>query len=286
MTGSGTEEAVSALTRSDLVSYHDTWFKPNNATMIVVGDTTLEEIEPKLEALFARWRAGDVPAKPLPEVPLPDSARIYLVDRPGAEQSVVIAGHLVPKRNLSDDIAVDAMNDILGGAFTSRVNMNLREDKGWTYGADTAIVDTQAQRPFLAIAPVQADRTAESMQELKREIEEFIGSRTVTEAEVATSKRRSTLTLPGRWETSRAVARDIAELVRFNLPDDYWDDYAELVSALDASEVDAAAERLLHPERLTWIVVGDLDVIEDDVRGLGFGDVRIVDADGNPLGAP
>ena len=125
------------------------------------------------------------------------------------------------------------MNDILGGAFTSRVNMNLREDKGWSYGADTTVVQTQAQRPFLAIAPVQADQTAASMQEIKREIEEFVGSRNATAAEVATSKRRSTLTLPGRWETARAVARDIAELVRFDLPDDYWNDYAELVNGLD-----------------------------------------------------
>jgi zinc protease len=283
MTGSGTEAAVSALTRADLVDYHETWFKPNNATMIVVGDTTLAEIEPKLEALFARWRAGDVPDKNLPQVPMPATQRVYLVPRAGAEQSVVIAGHLIPERDDTNDIAVDAMNDILGGAFTSRVNMNLREDKGWSYGADTVVVDTQAQRPFLAIAPVQADRTAESMQEIKREIEAFTAGQPVTEAEVATSKRRSTLTLPGRWETARAVARDIAEIVRFGLPDDYWDDYAELVSALSASDVATTADRLLHPDRLTWIVVGDLGVIEDDVRALGFGEVRIVDADGNPL---
>jgi zinc protease len=286
MTGSGTEEAVSRLTRDDLVRYHGSWFKPNNATMIVVGDTTLAEIEPKLEALFARWSRGDVPAKTLPRVELPAAPTVYLVDRPGAEQSVVIAGQLIPQRAQADDIAVDAMNDILGGAFTSRVNMNLREDKGWSYGADTTIVDTQAQRPFLAIAPVQADQTAASMQELKREIEEFIGSRGATEAEVATSKRRSTLTLPGRWETARAVARDIAEIVRFRLPDDYWDDYAELVAALDANEVNSVAKRLLQPDRLTWIVVGDLGVIADDVRALGFGELRIVDVDGKPVSRP
>jgi zinc protease len=286
MTGSGTEEAVAALRRADLVAYHDAWFKPNNATMIVVGDTTLAEIRPKLETLFARWRSGDVRAKTLPDVALPERPRVYLIDRPGSEQSVIIAGHLIGKRNQADDIAVEAMNDILGGAFTSRVNMNLREDKGWSYGADTAVVQTQAQRPFLAIAPVQADQTAASMQELKREIEEFVGSRGATEAEVATSKRRSTLTLPGRWETARAVARDIAELVRFDLPDDYWSDYAELVNGLDAAEVNAAAMRLLQPERLTWVVVGDRSVIERDVRALQFGDVEIVDADGKPLASP
>jgi len=286
MTGSGTEEAVSALDRDDLVGYHDSWFKPNNATMIVVGDTTLAEMQPKLEALFARWRPGEVPAKTLPEVPLPGEPRVYLINRPGAEQSIIIAGHLIGERSQADDIAVEAMNDVLGGSFTSRVNMNLREDKGWSYGADTTVVDTQAQRPFLAIAPVQADQTAASMQEIKREIEEFVGTRAATDAEVATSKKRSTLTLPGRWETARAVARDIAELVRFRLPDDYWNNYAELVGGLGAADVNSAAKRLLRPERLTWVVVGDLSVIEADVRAAGFGAVQIVDVDGNPAGGP
>jgi zinc protease len=286
MTGSGTEEAVAALERGDLVAYHDAWFTPNNATMIVVGDTTLAEIRPKLETLFARWERGEVPAKTLPDVELAEQPRVYLIDRPGSEQSVIIAGHLIGKRSQADDIAIEAMNDILGGAFTSRVNMNLREDKGWSYGADTVVVQTQAQRPFLAIAPVQADRTAASMQEIKREIEEFAGARSATEAEVATSKRRSTLTLPGRWETARAVARDIAELVRFRLPDDYWSDYAELVGRLDAADVGDVAMRLLRPERMTWVVVGDRSVIEADVRALQLGDLRIVDADGNILGNP
>jgi zinc protease len=286
MTGSGTEEAVAALGRDDLVAYHDSWFKPNNATMIVVGDTTLAEVRPKLEALFARWRPGEVPAKTLPAVAPPERPSVYLIDRPGSEQSVIIAGHLIGKRDPADDIAVDAMNDILGGAFTSRVNMNLREDKGWSYGADTVVVDTQAQRPFLAIAPVQADRTAASMQEIKREIEEYVGAHAATDAEVATSKRRSTLTLPGRWETAQAVARDTAELVRFDLPDDYWNGYAELVGGLDVAEVRDAAARTLLPGRLTWVVVGDLDVIEAEVRALALGEIRIVDVDGNPAGRP
>ena len=286
MTGSGTEEAVSALDRDDLAAYHTAWFKPNNATLIVVGDTTLTEIQPRLETLFARWRPGDVPAKTLPEVALPEKPRVYLIDRPGSEQSMIIAGHLIPPKNEADDIAVEAMNDILGGAFTSRINMNLREDKAWSYGADTTIVATQAQRPFLAIAPVQADQTGPAMQEIKREIDGFLGAQGATEAEVATSKKRSTLTLPGRWETARAVARDIAELVRFPLPDDYWNGYAKLVTKLDVSEVNAAAKRMLDPARLTWVVVGDLSVIEAEVRALGFGDVSVVDVDGNSAAAP
>jgi zinc protease len=124
------------------------------------------------------------------------------------------------------------------------------------------------------------------MREIKREIEEFISTHAATADEVATSKKRSTLTLPGRWETARAVARDIAELVRFGLPDDYWSDYANLVGRLDAAAVNSAAQRLLKPQQMTWLIVGDLAVIEDDVRALGFGDVRILDVDGNPAARP
>jgi zinc protease len=283
MTGSGTEESVAAITRADLVKFHDNWFKPNNATLIVVGDTTLAEIQPKLEALFARWKPGDVPKKTLPDAALPKKPRVFLVDRPGSEQTMIIAGHLVPAKNPRDDIAVDAANDILGGAFTSRINMNLREDKSWSYGADTAIVDTQAQRPFLVIAPVQADKTGEAMVEIKKELDDYVGSRRATPEEVATSKNGSILTLPGRWETARAVARDIAALVRFHLPDDYWSSYAELVAALDVDGVNAAAKRILAPNQLTWVVVGDLAVIEDKIKSLGLGEVSILDVDGRAV---
>jgi zinc protease len=285
MTGSGTEESVAAMTRDDLVKFHATWFKPNNATLIVVGDTTLAEIRPKLEKLFARWLPGDVPKKTLSAVARQAKPRVFLIDRPGSEQSTIIAGDLVPPKNPDNDVAIEAMNDILGGAFTSRINMNLREDKTWAYGADTEVVDTQAQRPFLAIAPVQADKTAEAMVEIKREIGDFVGSRPATAKEVATSKNGSTLTLPGRWETARAVARDIAALVRFHLPDDYWSRYAELVSRLTVGDVDAAAKRVLAPDRLTWVVVGDRAAIEAKVRALHFGEIAIIDADGKPVAA-
>jgi zinc protease len=286
MTGSGTEQSVTAITRDDLAKFHSTWFKPNNATLVVVGDTTLAEIRPKLEALFARWQRGDVPKKALPSVTLPAKPRVFLIDRPGAQQSTIIAGHLVPAKTPDGEIAIDAMNDILGGAFTSRINMNLREDKTWAYGADTEIVDTQAQRPFLALAPVQADKTAEAMVEIKRELDDFVGARPPTAQEVATSKNGSTLTLPGRWETSRSVARDIAALVRFHLPDDYWSRYAELVARLTVGEVDAAAKRLLAPNQLTWVVVGDRGVVESKVRALGFGDIAVIDANGKPVESP
>ncbi len=281
MTGSGTIASVTGLTRENLVDFHEAWFKPNNATMIVVGDTSMAEIEPQLEALFADWTAGETPAKRLSEVDLPDAPRVILIDRPGSEQSIIIGGHLVAPKADARQLALDAANDAFGGTFTSRINLNLREDKSWSYGVRSLIVDTMLQRPFIVYAPVQTDQTAPSMVELDRELRELVTSRLITAEEVETSKRRSTLTLPGRWETARAVAGDIAELVRFGLPDDYWDNYAGLIAGLDAQNVNAAAQSLFAPERLTWVVVGDLSRIEESVRALELGPVQIMDADGN-----
>ena len=281
MTGSGTEESVTAMTREDLLDFHQTWFKPNNATMIVVGDITIEEIQPRLESLFASWKPGTTPQKNLPSVSLPPGPRVFLIDRPGSEQSIIIAGQIIPSKQDTEEIALDAMNDILGGNFTSRINMNLREDKAWSYGASTFVMDTMAQRPYIAYAPVQSDKTAPSMLEIAKEMREFLSSRPPSDEEVDTSKKRSTLTLPGRWETARAVAGDIAELVRFGLPDNYWDQYAGLVANLETTDVNATAREILVPDQLTWVVVGDLAAIQSEISALGLGTLQTLDADGN-----
>src|SRR5262249_21534498 len=161
----GFEGTVAKLTPADLKRFHDTWFKPNHATLIVVGDTTLAEIRPKLEKLFGGWKPGSIPAKDLAQVQLPAQPALYLVDRPGSEQSILFAGNVAPGYDAPDNIAMQAMNTVLGGDFTSRINMNLREDKHWAYGAFSFVVSARGQRPFIAYAPVQADKTAESMAE-------------------------------------------------------------------------------------------------------------------------
>ena len=283
MTGSGTEASVAALQRTDLVDFHATWFKPNNATMIVVGDTNLAKITPHLEALFAAWTPGDIPEKTISTVALPEHTRVFLIDRPGSEQSFIIAGHLMAPKSDQRELAIQALNFTFGGSFTSRINMNLREDKAWSYGVRSVIIDTMKQRPYFIYAPVQTDRTAASMLELDREFREIRSTRPVTAEEVNTSKRRDTLRLPGRWETARSVMNDIAEIVRFGLPKDYWQRYPDLVAAVNVAEVNDVARALLAPDRLTWVVVGDLDLIEADIRALNFGPVELMDADGNLL---
>ncbi len=282
-TGSGFEKTVAGITRDDLVKFHATWFKPNHAAIVVVGDTTLAEIQPKLEALFGSWKAGDVPKKNLKEVQPQPKQVVYLIDRPGSVQSMVIAGHVAPPKANPDEIAIEALNRILGGSFTSRINMNIREDKHWSYGAGSMVVPTSGQRPFVVFAPVQSDKTKETLAEISKELKGPLGDRAVTTDELEKAQDGLTLSLPGRWETGRAVGGSIAELLRYGLPDDYFATYPKKVRALTVANEAAAARQLLHPDSVVWVVVGDRSKIEGPIRGLGLGEVKLLDADGNPL---
>jgi zinc protease len=283
LTGSGTEESVSRISRDSLVEYHQTWFKPNNATMIVVGDTTMDEIKPKLEKLFRRWQPGNIPTKNIGNVELPDADRIFMIDRPGAEQSIIFAANVAPPVGQGNEFAIEAMNDIIGGGFTSRINMNLREDKHWAYGARSLLISTKGQRPYIAYAPVQTDKTMESMAEIKRELLEYLGDNPATAEELDKVKNKSTLSLPGRWETANAVLRDISEIVAYELPDDYWDTYADTVRNLSLEQIAESAEAVIKPNNLVWVVVGDREKIEPRIRELELGEIIHLDADGNPL---
>jgi zinc protease len=175
------------------------------------------------------------------------------------------------------------MNEVLGGSFNARVNMNLREDKHWSYGARSLLIDAEGQRPFLVYAPVQTDKTSESMAEIYREVSEIRGERPPTAEEVSRAKDKNTLTLAGRWETAGAVADSLAEMVRFGLPDDYWNSYPEKVRELSDRQISDAASDVVQPDGMVWVVVGDRAKIESGIRALGYGDIVLMDADGNLL---
>jgi len=280
LTGSGTIEDVRGLTPEDLARWHETWLRPNNATLIVVGDVSMDELLPKLERAFGGWEAGPVPEKEIGPVDRSPEPAIYLLDRPEAEQSVIFAAHLAPPKSNPEEIAFETMNEILGGSFTSRVNMNLREGKHWSYGAFTFAFDAAGPRPFLGYAPVQTDRTAESMVELAREMRGVTGEAPITDEELDKVKRSQTLELPGRWETNAAVASSLTEIVRFGLGLDHYDDYADRVRSLSLDEVRSVAREFVRPDRLVWVVVGDREAIEAPVRELGWGPVRVLDPEG------
>ena len=282
-TGSGTEESVVNLSRSDLVEFHKTWFKPNAATLVVVGDTTLQQVIPKLENSFRTWQPGSVPSKNISSVELADKPVLYLVDKPGSIQSVILAGHIAPPPNNPDEMAVETLNNILGGTFTGRINMNLREDKHWSYGARSLLYDARGQRPFIVFAPVQADKTRESVLEILGELRGIVGTVPPTQQELNKIRENRVLRLPGSWETLSSVSRSISRLVRFGLADDYYDHYPERIRSLRLGQVERAARATLHPDRLAWVIVGDRSKIEEGIRQLNLGDIHFIDADGRSV---
>ena len=284
-TGSGTEESTSRISRDDLIEFHRTWFKPNNATLIVVGATTMAEIRPRLQRAFAGWTRGDVPVKNIGKVEQQPRSTVYLLDRPEATQSLILVGNVAPPKANPDEPAIEVMNLVLGGSFTSRVNMNLREDKHWSYGAFTFFRDAKGQRPFVTYAPVQTDKTKEALVELQKELRGILTDRPPTAEELASAKSELTLTLPGTWETMEAVGGTLADIVTFGLDDRYYDTYGDKVRAQTVASVGAAAKAVIHPDNLVWVVVGDRSKIEAGIRELKLGEIRLIDADGKPLGA-
>jgi zinc protease len=282
-TGSGTEASVATLKREDLVKFHDTWFKPNNATLVVVGHTTLSEIQPKLEALFSGWKSGAVPQKNIATIALPAKPIVYLVDKPGAIQSIILSGVLAPPKANPDELSIESMNTVLGGAFISRLNMNLRENKHWSYGAGTFLPPARGQRIFLAFAPVQTDKTKESVVEVASELRGILKDRLVTADELAMAKSNLTQALPGRWETNGSVGQAINEIVQFKLSPDYYSTYAGKVKALTVNNLNEAAAKVVQPDSLVWVIIGDREKIEKGIRELNIGEVRVIDADGNPV---
>ena len=283
LTGSGTEASVAKLTRADLAKFHSTWFRPNDSTLIVVGDTTLAELTPKLEKLFEAWKPGDIPKKNIGKVDYPAKPVVYILDRPGALQSFILAGEIALPKNNPDAIAIDTMNNIFGGNFGARINMNLREDKHWSYGAQTLFWPARGQQPFIIFAPVQTDKTKESLVELDKEVHGIVGNKPPTPEELAHVQANETLSLPGSRETINEVGSSIQELVEYGLPDDYYDKYAGRVRALTVADMRTAAERVIRPDHLVWVVVGDRAKIEAGVRELNLGELKFLNADGKPI---
>lgn len=283
--GTGTETSVAGLRRQDLQDFHRRWIRPDNATLVIVGDITLEQATSKLNRLLASWEAPaeEIPAKPARRVEHQPETQVYLMDRPGSAQSIVFAAHVAPPTSDEANIAIEALNDILGGSFSARINMNLREDKHWSYGARSVLLDARGQRPFLTYASVQSDKTAESMAEIAAELRGILTDRPATPDELRRVKDYTTLALPGRWETSAAVAGSIAEMVRFGLPDNYWDQYSDQVRALDLEQISTAASQVLRPDQLIWLVVGDRAQIEVPIRDLGYGELRWIDTEGQQI---
>jgi zinc protease len=283
LTGSGTPASIEKMTREDLVKFHQTWFKPNHATLVITGDTTLSAVTPKLEKLFANWKPGQTPEKNVKNVSMPPKSVVYLLDKPGALQSIIFVGDIAPPTANPAEIAIQAMNDGLGGTFFSRINANLREDKHWSYGTRSLLWGARAQRPWITFAPVQTDKTKESLAEINKELRGIVGDRPLSQTELTAIQDSETLSLPGSRETQDEVGASINDLVQFGLPDDYYETMAAKIRALKTSDLANAAKTIVHPDNLIWVVVGDRAKIEAGVKELGLGELKFLGPDGKPL---
>ena len=283
LTGSGTVASINSLTRQDLVDFHRTWIRPSNGTLYVVGDTTMDEVLPVLEKAFGKWREdrSALPKKNLARVELADQGRVIIVDKPGSPQSLILAGNSAPPTGTPDNIAITAMNDIIGGQFTARVNMNLREDKGWAYGAFTFMPDARGQRMWMVYAPVQTDRTGDSIKELLNEFDSYRSDARATHSELDKTVKNNVNSLPGQFETGRAVLGSMLSNQRFDRDDDYVESLSGKYGSLDLGDIHDAADVVIKANRLTWLIVGDREKIESELRALELGPVSIMDADGN-----
>jgi predicted Zn-dependent peptidase len=281
-TGSGTEASIAALTRDDLKAHLDAWIRPDNMRLVVVGDTTPEAIKPLLEKHLGGWKAPAAArgAKSVGEVALPSKPRVFLVDRPEAQQAFILAGHVIPSSKSPRNLEIESALGVIGGLFSSRLNMNLREDKNWSYGAYAFSSGAQHQRPMLVFAPVQTDKAVDSLKELKREFEEYVSTRPAAPEEVAKVIANDVRGLPGSFETAAAVRSAITGILLYDRPDDYVRTLKARTEAQTVDAVNAAAKAVIQPSAMTWVVVGDLSKIEQGIRGLGLGEVQVLDADG------
>ncbi len=275
-TGSGTVESINSLTRDDLSRFHREWMRPDNATLFVVGDATLAEVKPVLEKAFGAWArpSGAPPKKNLAQASR-TPPKVIIVDKPGSPQSLILAGTLAPPTGVDNNIAILTMNDILGGEFTARVNMNLRETKGWAYGAYTFLQEARGQRPYLVYAPVQTDKTKESIAELMREMNAITGPKPATADELNRAVLRSVRSLPGAYETSGDVLGSLLSSNRFGRPWNYPATLKAKYEALSLADIASAADEIVRPDSLIWVIVGDRAKIEAGVRSLNLGPVEV-----------
>jgi predicted Zn-dependent peptidase len=273
----GTAAALDNITTADLKAFHAAQYRPSNAALFVAGDVTAATVIPVLEKGLGSWKGSAAPVAPaIPAAPQLTERRVYLIDKPGAAQSQIRIGWIGVPRSTTDYFAIRVLNTILGGAFTSRLNNNLREVHGYAYGAGSNFDMRLGAGPFFAAAGVQTDKTVEALKEFFVEltrIHDPIGAE-----ELQKAKNYLSLLLPRSFETERGSANALAQTYVYNLPPDYFQTYASRIGAVTADDVKRAADTYIQPDKFAVVIVGDRKVIESGVKALNLGPLTIVDA--------
>jgi predicted Zn-dependent peptidase len=278
----GTEASTGALTREAVRQFYDAHFRPNNTRILFVGDITLVEARQLVTERFGAWARSDVPAPPTATAPPPAPRTFYIVDKPGAAQSVIRIGHVGITRDNPDYYAIQVLNTILGGSFTSRLNQNLRETHGFTYGASSAFAARRLPGPFTAEASVVTAKTDSSLIEFFRELRRIRDS-IVPGEELAKAKAYLTLGLPGDFETTQGTAGRLGALWQNDLPLSWYTTYAQRINAVTAADVQRVARRHIRPDEFAIVVVGDRSTIEAGIRALNEGPISLRDLWGQEI---
>ncbi|PZO04276.1 MAG: peptidase M16 [Alphaproteobacteria bacterium] len=270
--GTGTEATITALTRDDLMAEHAEWVRPDNAKLFVVSDLSLAELTPKLEAAFGDWAAPATPkgTKTFPTDLAPTTARIVLIDRPQSPQSLIYGGAVLPMTGTEDLLTLNAANSVLGTDFLSRINADLRETKGWSYGVRGTVSQLKNRVPYIVNAPVQANQTGPSIAALIAQYERFLETDGVTQAELERTVNGDTRGLAGSYETSGQILGALRSNALYGRPDNYQETLASRTRALTAPQLDAAARAAIDPDRFVWVVVGDASVVKPQLDALGL----------------
>lgn len=277
----GTETSVKSLTTADLQSYYQSNFKPNNTTLIIVGDVKPDQIEQKINGLFGGWQRGDVPVLNYGEPPKSGTTTIYLIDKPGAAQSSFRIGSVGVPRSTKDYFALTVMNTILGGSFSSRLNQNLREAKGYTYGAGSRFDMRRAAGPFSASAEIVSAKTDSALLEFMKELNNIRQS--VPTDELSRAKRYLQLQLPGNFETTQQIAAALVPVALYGLPLDFFNNYVQNVAVVSQGDVARVAQQYIDPGSLAIVIVGDRKTIETALKSTNVGPIVIRDISGQPI---
>lgn len=275
----GLPATIETLTADDLRTFYRAHFRPDNATLLVVGDLTPAAALPMLEKAFGGWKAEGLAAlvAAVPNAPQLGKRQVYLVDKPEAPQSQIRIGWVGVARSTPDYAVLEVLNTVLGGSFTSRLNQNLREKNGYAYGASSAFDMRMSAGPFLAAAGVQTDKTADALREFFNELNGILTP--VPAGELAKAKNYVALGFPGEFETTGDMARKLEELVVYNLPESTFSNFVPSVTAVTAADLQRAAARFVQPEKMAVVVVGDLKAIEGPIRALNLGPVTVLPID-------
>jgi zinc protease len=270
-TGTGDPAVVKTVTRKDMIAWQQKWLRPDNARIFVVSDAPLADLLPALNQSLGTWKAKGKPGKKDFSAAIPEArSRIVLIDRPGSPQSVILGGEILPINGKEEIIDLLSANDVLGGNFLSRMNMNLRETKGWAYGVRGSVNRVAERVPYIVYAPVQADKTGPSIAELINDMKQFLSAKGVTQAELERTVNGSIRELPGSFETSSDVLGGMERNALFGRPDDYYDHVTALYRKQTTADLDKAARAVIDPAKMLWVVVGDAKTVRPQLDALGL----------------